>query len=72
LAKPNLEVVKISDSREIHVQANEYKGRVELDIRTYIKTQQYTGYTQKGVRIPTEKGAELIEAISKVLELLSP
>jgi len=72
LSKPNLQIVPITKSREIHVQANEYKGRVELDIRTYVKSESYKGYTQKGVRIPTEKGAELIEAISKVLELLSP
>lgn len=72
MSKPNLQIVPISKSREIHVQANEYKGRVELDIRTYVKSESYTGYTQKGVRIPTEKGADLIEAISKVLELLSP
>jgi len=63
----NMEKVIISDNREIHIQISQFKHRKTLDIRTYVKTPSYTGYTPKGINIPIEKGKELAESILKVI-----
>jgi len=67
MAKENKVVIGVSKSREIHVQINEWKGRRELDIRTFVKSPTYTGYSPKGLRIPLEKGLDLCNAINRVL-----
>ena len=62
-------IVSLSDSREVHVKVSNWKGRGEaLDIRTYIKSKNYTGYTQKGVNIPIDKAPLVYAAIGKVLK----
>lgn len=63
----DIEKVRISDAREIHIQISNWKGRENLDIRTYVKSAKFSGYTQKGVNVPVESGEELVKAISKVL-----
>ena len=63
-----MKVVKISKSKEIHVQVTEVAGKRTLDVRTYVITKNYTGYTKKGVNIPIEKGGELALAIKEVTE----
>jgi hypothetical protein len=67
VCKIGIEKVRISDAREIHVQISQWKGRENLDIRTYVKSAKYSGYTQKGVNVPVETGADLVTAIQKVL-----
>jgi hypothetical protein len=62
-----MEKVVITPYREIHIQISKLRTKTTLDIRTYIKTQVYEGYTQKGINIPLEKGRELAESILKVL-----
>lgn len=62
-----LEKVKVSEGREVHVQVNEYKGRRELDIRTFIISSSYTGYSPKGIRLPIQLGKKIAEAILKVV-----
>jgi len=72
MSTKNLEKVEISNARECHVQINTYKGRTDLDIRTFIKTKKADGsdigYTPKGLRIPIEKGVDVANAIMKVLK----
>jgi hypothetical protein len=66
-----VEKIKITNNREIHIQVNEYKGRRELDIRTYILTPRTNGtpigYTQKGIRVPPQFGPNIAKAIMKVI-----
>lgn len=72
MSSKNLEKIEISSAREIHVQVSEYKGRNELDVRTFLKTENYTGYTPKGVRIPIERGTQVADAIITVLKREMP
>jgi hypothetical protein len=62
-----VEEVVLSNGRKIVIQISEYKGRETLDIRTYVTTEKYTGFTQKGINIPLERGRELADKIAKVL-----
>jgi len=57
-----LKIIKISDSEEIHVQESVFrKGRI--DIRRFVRTKRYTGYTKQGFTLPKEKVKELLSAI---------
>jgi hypothetical protein len=59
--------VKITNQRKIVIQIQKWKGRTNLDIRSYVETANYSGPTPKGFSIPPEKGEELAEAIKEVL-----
>lgn len=63
-----MQEVVISEQRKIVVQKREWKGRKSLDIRAYVTTDKYTGYTPKGVNTPVEKAKELTDAIMKEME----
>lgn len=63
-----MQEVVISEQRKIVVQKRQWKGRISLDIRGYVTTDKYTGYTRKGVNIPVEKAKEIIDAIMKEIE----
>jgi hypothetical protein len=67
MSQENIVKISISEYREIHVQINTFKGRTELDIRTHVKSPSYTGYSQKGVRVPIPKGKDIAQAIETVL-----
>jgi len=59
--------VQISNSRKIVIQKTKWRGNLTLDIRTYIETPSYTGFTRKGINIPISKAKELVNAILTVL-----
>ena len=55
--KPNEKVVgrlKINSNRSVVVKLSSYKGEQGLDIRTFVHTDKYEGYSKKGIRIPLE------------------
>ena len=60
--------VKISSFRKIVVKKTKYRGQDRLDIRTYLETPTFTGYTRKGINIPIENAEELARAILAELE----
>jgi len=63
-----METITITNQRDIKVQQTKYKGRQVLDVRTYIKTPTFEGFTKKGITIPIEFAPLLIEAIQKVYQ----
>ncbi len=60
--------IVVTPSREIHVQKKIWNGQEILDIRTYLKTEKYTGYTKKGVTVPPNLARELAQAIIEETE----
>lgn len=58
--------VKITDSRSIVIQESIVKD--SIDLRTYVYSEKYTGYTKKGFVLPNDKISELIGILKKVLE----
>lgn len=60
-----MQKIKITDRREIHVQAKKWRGKDVVDIRTYVITEGYTGYTRKGINIDKEHAVEVAKAILK-------
>jgi len=55
--------IRVSDSRKIVVQKTRFRNREVLDVRTYIETPKYTGFTRKGINIPIEYAKDLSQAI---------
>ena len=64
----DMEEVQISESRKIVIQRSNFRGTDTLDIRTWLKTPTYEGFTRKGVNIPIEKGEELAQKILKIVK----
>lgn len=63
-----MEEMLISESKKIVIQRSNFRGADTLDIRTWLKTPTYEGFTRKGVNIPIEKGEELAQKILKVIK----
>jgi|APSaa5957512622_1039677.scaffolds.fasta_scaffold06340_1 hypothetical protein len=51
---------------EIVIAVKEYNSRVGVDIREYSTSEQYTGPTKKGLRIPAEKFEEFKTMINSI------
>ena len=58
-----MKVIPVTERREIHVQRKKWRGQDIVDVRTYVKTENYEGYTKKGIAIPMEVIEQVIEAI---------
>ena len=67
-----MQVIPLSAEREIHIQKKDWKGKQYVDIRTYIKTEDYVGYTQKGVMIPLEKVRDIQDGLLRELQTNPP
>lgn len=58
-------------STKIVFSTTEYKGEPYVDMREYVETATYTGFTKKGIRLHYSKLDELIENLEKVKAELS-
>ena len=61
--------IEISDSISVVIAKNIWKNKDRLDIRTYVKTENYTGPTKKGISVPFEKIDKIISALKEIKEL---
>jgi hypothetical protein len=57
--------IKKNSTTEIVIRVSEYKGSVGLDIREYVKSDRYTGWSKSGVRIPEDHICELGKIIAE-------
>lgn len=63
--------VKLNDKVEIHIQKVQFEsGEVRLDLRAFVSTKKYTGYSPKGINIPLSKVPELADAILREYDSL--
>ena len=53
---------------EIIIGLREYNGKTGIDIREFTSSEQYTGPTKKGLRIPAEK----FEDFKKMINSINP
>ena len=54
-----------NESTEIIVQRTEYRGSVGIDIREYVTSDRYTGWSKNGIRIPVEMWQDFKEILDK-------
>ncbi len=58
--------VRKNETTEIVVEKSEYKGSVGINIREYVTSDRYTGWSKSGLRIPADKWKELKEILDRV------
>ena len=58
--------VRKNETTEIVVEKSDYKGKVGINIREYITSDRYTGWSKSGLRIPWEQWKALKEIFDKV------
>jgi len=62
--------IRKNSTTEIVVKITEFKGSVGVDIREFVTSDRYTGWTKNGTRIPADKVCELAGIIGEAcLEL---
>jgi pimeloyl-CoA synthetase len=44
-----------NETTEIVVQKTEYRGAVGIDLREYVTSERYTGWSKNGIRIPVDQ-----------------
>jgi len=62
--------ITVDKSTDIVVRLTEWKGKQRLDIRAYINTDRYKGFTKQGVGIPLDKIDEVRRLLLKTKEEL--
>ena len=58
--------IRKNDTTEIVVQKTEFHGSVGIDIREYVTSERYTGWSKNGIRIPVEKWKDFKDILDKV------
>jgi hypothetical protein len=58
--------LKKNDTTEIVVQKTEYRGSVGIDLREYVTSEKYTGWSKNGIRVPVEKWKDFKEILDRV------
>lgn len=64
---PKEKWLEVNESTKIRVGINEFKGVYRLDVREYVETEKYTGFTKKGVSVVTEQAEALMLAIAEIV-----
>jgi len=60
--------IKKSDTTETVVRKTEFRGSVGIDIREYVTSERYTGWSKNGVRIPMEQWKSFKDILNKVTD----
>lgn len=58
--------IRKNDTTEIVVQKTEFHGSIGIDIREYVTSERYTGWSKNGIRIPVEKWKDFKDILDKV------
>jgi hypothetical protein len=58
--------IRKNDTTEIVVQKTEFKGSVGIDIREYVTSDRYTGWSKNGIRISVDKWNEFKAIMDRV------
>jgi len=57
--------IRKNSTTEIVVKVTEYKGSIGVDIREFVTSDRYTGWTKNGTRIPADQVCELTRIIGE-------
>lgn len=55
-----------NETTEIVVQKTEYRGAVGIDLREYVTSERYTGWSKNGIRIPVEQWPDFKSILDSV------
>jgi hypothetical protein len=58
--------IRKNDTTEIIVRKTEFKGSYGIDIREYVTSEKYTGWSKNGLRIPVDQWGTFKDILDKV------
>ncbi len=58
--------IRKNESTEIVVQKTEFRGSEGIDIREYVTSERYTGWSKNGIRIPVERWKDFKVILDRV------
>jgi hypothetical protein len=67
-----LKPLRITETGEIRLTIIEREGKRSLDIRYFVRTKRYTGYTTKGNTLSLEEVKLFKSQLKKIIKLLTP
>jgi hypothetical protein len=47
--------IKKSETTELVIRRTEFRGSAGIDIREYVTSERYTGWSKNGIRIPADQ-----------------
>jgi hypothetical protein len=59
--------VRKNETTEVVVRKTEFKGTIGIDIREYVTSENYTGWSKNGLRIPLDQWKAFKEILDKVV-----
>lgn len=59
--------IRKNEIAEIIVRKTEFKGSVGIDIREYVTSEKYTGWSKNGLRIPVDQWKDFKEVLDRVV-----
>ena len=59
--------VRKNETTEVVVRKTEFKGTVGIDIREYVTSEKYTGWSKNGLRIPVDQWMAFKEVLDRVV-----
>ena len=60
--------MKLNVMDSLVFQTSEYRGKTYVDIRKYVESQGYTGFTKQGIRFHANLLGEFVENVRKVAQ----
>lgn len=62
--------MKLNVMDSLVFQTSNYRGKNYIDIRKYVESQNYTGFTKQGIRFNADLLGEFLENLRKVAKSL--
>jgi len=62
--------MKLNVMDSLVFQTSDYRGKEYIDIRKYVESQTYTGFTKQGIRFNASLFGEFLENLEKVAKSL--
>ncbi len=62
--------MKLNVMDSLVFQTSDYRGKSYIDIRKYVESQNYTGFTKQGIRFNAALFGEFLENLKKVADSL--
>ncbi len=58
--------IRKSETTELVVRKTEFRGTAGIDIREYVTSDKYTGWSKNGIRIPVDQWRSFKEILEKI------
>jgi hypothetical protein len=66
LAENEVGRIRKNETTEVVVRKTEFKGSEGIDIREYVTSEKYTGWSKNGLRIPIDQWKTFKDIMDKV------